>query len=263
MAATGKYGKKSLDLGLVRRLYVEQELSLGEVAVQVGCSIPTLRKNMLAAEIPLRPRGHKTDAHREAIARAKSIDPDPERLRQWREQGWSCQDMADELGCSDEVVRRAMVRADIARLEAKARPHRNTFWNGGLHVDKHGYILQKVPHHPYGNNNGYVRQHRLVMESMLGRLLDPDEVVDHVNGDTSDNRPENLRLFATNAEHLRVTMTGSKNLDPKRREQLRRQSVQRATDRVDAIRQASGTDVGPCPLPDDHPLARDTDPPRP
>lgn len=40
-----------------------------------------------------------------------------------------------------------------------------------------------------------------MVEQSLGRYLRPEEVVHHINGDVSDNRLENLQLFANNAEH--------------------------------------------------------------
>ena len=38
---------------------------------------------------------------------------------------------------------------------------------------------------------------------MIGRSLEPGEVVHHINGDSSDDRVENLQLFASNTEHMR------------------------------------------------------------
>ena len=52
----------------------------------------------------------------------------------------------------------------------------------------------------YGKTYGK-HTHRLVMEKMIGRKLREGEVVHHEDRDKRNNSPENLKLFASQAEH--------------------------------------------------------------
>jgi hypothetical protein len=82
-------------------------------------------------------------------------------------------------------------------------------WKGGRVINKDGYIEIYTPNHPaQRKHTKYILEHRLNMERHLGRFLIRGEVVHHRDGDKQNNSIENLELFATNAEHLRVTLKG-------------------------------------------------------
>jgi hypothetical protein len=71
-------------------------------------------------------------------------------------------------------------------------------WKGGRHTDANGYVLVRAKGHPNAQPNGYVLEHVLAMSNVLGRKIEPSETVHHKNGIRSDNRIENLELWASN-----------------------------------------------------------------
>ncbi len=77
----------------------------------------------------------------------------------------------------------------------------NNKWNGGIKISN-GYRYFLNPIHPFATKDGYVMEHRLVMEKYIGRYLKPTEVVHHINKDTSNNVLNNLMLFANSSSHL-------------------------------------------------------------
>ena len=84
-------------------------------------------------------------------------------------------------------------------LKGKEAAH----WRGGVKIGKGGYVYIYQPDHPYATCQGYVLEHRLVMEEYLGRYLEPDEISHHCNEITNDNGIENLDL-TIRAEHVRI-----------------------------------------------------------
>jgi hypothetical protein len=98
------------------------------------------------------------------------------------------------------------------------RPHRadskycsrKCMWanNGGQNAkpetwwrNSRGYIEGRVTT-PEGKKR--VKQHRMVAEQAIGRALAPHEDVHHVNGNKTDNRPENLQVIS-HSEHARLS----------------------------------------------------------
>ena len=75
-------------------------------------------------------------------------------------------------------------------------------WNIQKIVSKGDYNYAVIPDHPHCTKNGYVLEHRAIMENHLGRLLNDDEVVHHINGNKKDNRIENLEILL-NKEHTK------------------------------------------------------------
>lgn len=74
-------------------------------------------------------------------------------------------------------------------------------WRGGrVRNGRDGYWHLYRPDHPNATKEGYVAEHRLVMEGHLGRYLTRDEVVHHISQDIDDNRIANLQVM-THAEH--------------------------------------------------------------
>lgn len=69
-------------------------------------------------------------------------------------------------------------------------------WQKYSNVKDKRYIDVYVPNHPMASKSGLVKEHRLVMEEIVGRYLERHENVHHKNGDRSDNRPENLELWS-------------------------------------------------------------------
>jgi hypothetical protein len=172
-----------------------------------------------------------------------------EKMREWIAEGKTQQWIGEQLGIPTKLIQKACKKHGIKCQRTGPRSgegHKN--WKGPERTGKSGYILEYSPNHPscltsnliraqkangkYFRKKTHVQKHRLVMEQMLGRYLSSEEVVHHKNGNVQDNRPENLELFSTNAEHLAATLVGK---TPNWTEQGKA-AIQQAIDQVAAIR---------------------------
>ena len=117
--------------------------------------------------------------------------PPVEEIRKLSE-GWlSASEIANKLGFSVSWITKVASRAGI-KIQDKYHP--------GFITKYSGYVMTRKLDHPFADSKGYVMVHRLVMESSIGRFLDPKELVHHKNGVKNDNRLENLAIMSE-SEH--------------------------------------------------------------
>lgn len=152
----------------------EGGLPLTSIAERLGIRYHILRSR-------LGPQGRENAAQ---LRRLFTREQETMLVRRY-ENGELIAEMAVELAVSPSSLWRVLNRAG-ARI-------RKTY--DGRFVGKDGYVFVKVPKgHPGALCNGYMLEHRLVMARKLGRPLERHETVHHINGDRTDNRPENLQL---------------------------------------------------------------------
>jgi hypothetical protein len=154
-------------------------------------------------------------------------------------------EIAKLVGLSPRYVRKIATTHNLDRLSCGAQKgEKNHQFVSGRRVDSDGYVSVSVPlEYPGarvlpGKQTGFVFEHRIILERKIGRYLLPSETVDHIDGLTLHNSPDNLRFFQNNGDHLQATITGI----PKRTSKsgilnIRTSFDQRATmQRVDTYR---------------------------
>jgi hypothetical protein len=116
--------------------------------------------------------------------------------------GNTLDETAQYFGCSYKIIRNILIRNKIPRRVAAKRDQfgkKNSTWKGGRSRTRDGYISISMPDHPSASKNGLILEHRVVMESHIGRYLTSQECVHHKNFIKDDNRIENLELMTRSA----------------------------------------------------------------
>lgn len=214
----------------------ESGMHVAKIASRHGLNPQTVRARLKESGVTMRGRSETNRMRRPEI--------DATHLRRLLDEAQLAHhEMAERLGVSPATLTREMRRLGYRSVKGRGSPmEKNYFWNGGRCLDADGYVLVKLPNHPHANNNGYVREHRLVMEGVLGRYLDPLEVVHHKDKDKQNNHPDNLEVYDCNANHLRDELTGVRpNFSEDGLRRIRENTLRVNRRRGSANRKASGS----------------------
>jgi hypothetical protein len=120
----------------------------------------------------------------------------------YHKQGLNSNEVGKKLGATGSAVRIAMYKLGIPTrtLSEATKGERHYAWQGGKTKTSTGYIELYMPEHHRANSRRRVYEHVIVWEKSHNRLLKDNEIIHHLNGIKTDNRPENLAAM-TNSEH--------------------------------------------------------------
>jgi len=208
--------KKKIDREFLIQKYCIEKQTVDEIGKTFGVSGTTIRRRLKELDIPLRSPGEANKLRWQRNGKLGEIDKEV-LFHEYVIQGKSVEQIAQELGLAPNTVIHHMNKAGITRRSRSAFMRlrwqkqewrekmsgiNHHWWRGGRKKNN-GYMYVKCLGHPDATKDGYVYEHRLVMEEALGRLLRSTERVHHKNGNTLDNRTENLELFSDTGEHVR------------------------------------------------------------
>lgn len=155
------------------KLYIEEKKTMRQTAEELGVAAGTVHKLLHAYGMETRKRGTKgrvlAEEHKKTISRRHKGKHVPVEVRK-------------KMSESHKI-------GGIGRRKKRTD----------------GYIGIYFPDHPKSNAEGFIMEHVLVMECLIGRWLEDNEVVHHINGKRDDNKKENLQLM-TKTEHTSYHM---------------------------------------------------------
>lgn len=200
--------KINIDKETLIDLYVTQRKTIKEVCSLTGIKSPiTMGRIMKEYEIKARDVNYErsvlfifnmSDEQFKSVLHHEYIDLE-----------MSQNELGDKYNVSHNIIKRYLHKYDIPLRDHKEANRLNNSgsgnpnWNEGRSLHSSGYIEIYSPDHPNPHREKYVYEHRLIMEKEIGRYLNSEEHVHHINGVKHDNRIKNLQL-TNNKEHAKI-----------------------------------------------------------
>lgn len=179
------------DEAWLRDRYIDKDMTVAEIAVELGCSTGVVWKAVDRSKLPKRKERRKNRLRSDAIPQLHD--------REWLHREFilknrTTKDIAAELNCKMSSVASSVSRLRITKFPGRTRVKLDKTLPAGI-KRKNGYLQEYVPLHPVADERGYVLQHRLVVERIIGRNLTAIEEVHHIDGRRERNEESNLILM--------------------------------------------------------------------
>lgn len=185
----------------LRRLYFEEEMTVGEIAEKFDVSHTAALKWMDDYGIERRSSAESRDLRGTG---GNQWEHGPHREEKWLREKYhgehmTVAEMAEEAGVTEASIVRNMQKNGVE----SRKPHISRVLRdpgaGFVHADARGYEMVK---HSVGDHTYNFPIHRLLAMAEYGIDEVKGKVVHHKNGIKWDNRPENLGLFDSQSDHM-------------------------------------------------------------
>ena len=185
--------------------YISGDRVISEISIKYGVTYFGVRKILKKWGVDM-----TTQKHPRSLRILESSKEDILKKFKAFRVGYSLASLATTYHVSYKTMRDTLIKWGVMphtlqhrRVYGKGEEACN--WKGGFYGAGKGqkYVYKYANNHPNATKDGYVMEHRLVMEKHIGRYLTKEEIVHHRDGRKDNNVIENLELVSDQGSHTR------------------------------------------------------------